>query len=294
MAGIFFQTGENYNIRKEKIVKVTEYSGTESIEIQDVTNNSRNISDYIKLSKHEFCDKKTGEIYKYKINNIKSSQSVKKSMNKLDKLMRNNFSGASNEIFVTLTTADNIADVDTINSYFKKFWRKLKNRYSEYGLEYIYIIEMQQLRQSWHIHSIIKSTTKKKLFIDNQIIQQLWNKGNTKTSRIREHSSVEIDEELAIDGKVPKLFMVTEQLGIDKIIEYMTKLRTKDNLPSGKRVYYKSKGIENPKIQKIQYKDIKDIIDAKYQLQSERTTLIKSTKTGAIVNKIKTETWKKR
>ena len=43
----------------------------------------------------------------------------------------------------------------------------------------------------------------------------------------------------------------------------------------------------------MKYSDVRDKINNKYELKKEYTTLVRDNLTGEIINKIKTEIWKK-
>lgn len=98
-----YEKGENYVINKEKVVKCTQYDSTDDIDIELIMNGDDNFSHIRKLSKDEFLNIETGEVCKYNHYKEKNIESLKKSMKKLEGILRNNFSGSKNELFITLT-----------------------------------------------------------------------------------------------------------------------------------------------------------------------------------------------
>ena len=293
MDKIYFQDGENYNINKDKVVKATRYEVSGDIEILDTSSMENGLDRIEKISKYEYYDLKSNTTKLYKLSGLKSKESLKKSMKCLEKKLKNNFSGDKNELFVTLTTDTPITDIEEMKYYFKVFWDKLKLLYD--GLEYAYIIEMQDERNSWHFHLLLKDMKNKTLYIPNSTIENLWNKGYTKTSKITyntKHNN--IDEAEYIDSIENSLFDIDETFGIDKIISYMTKTRTKQKLPKGTRCYDTSRGLKSPKVESVTYSEICSQMEDNYKLEKEKTLLIRNIDTKAIVNKVKKEIWKKR
>ena len=292
MGRIYFQDGDNYNICSDKVVKVTRYDVTGNIEILDASNQQNGLDGIEKISKDKYYDTKTNTTKAYKLNKNKSQESIKKSMRNLKRKLKNNFAGNRNELFVTLTTENTITDVEEMKYYFKQFWDRLKSIYD--GLEYAYIIEQHSKRDGWHFHMLLKDMNNKKIYIPNSTIEALWNKGYTKTSKITSNPKYNnLDEAEYIDSIDDGISLIDETFGINKVISYMTKTRSKNNLPKGTRCYETSRGLKSPKIERLLYSEICFNMHDNYQLNSERTLLIRNTDDKAIVNKIKTEIWKK-
>lgn len=269
MSGAYFEDGENYKIIDNKKVKMTSYSGGEIVEILDTSNKKNYLACIKKIDKNRYIDLRDGETKQYnKSRTTKSNDSIRKSMRRLERILRNNFKGESNELYITLTTAGKVTDVNIMKKYFKRFWNKLKKIYG--NLIYVYIIEQHKDMKSWHIHCLIKAPKRKYLYIDNKIIRKLWEKGNTVTLGIKKDDN-----------------------SIDRVITYLSKQHSKRNIPVDTRCYYKSKGVKMPEVKKVVYSQIRTELDSHYELSSEQTTLLRSERTDAILNKIKKETWKK-
>ena len=175
MGGVYFEEGKNYCISNDKYVKVTRYDNQNEIDILDNSVRMNPLKNIRKISKYEYKDLMTHRIYKYNLNEFKSPESVKKSINKLRKLLNNNFFGNKNELFITLTTESFVkSDITSMNKYFKKFIRKLKKLYKDKKFEYVYVLESCTMNDDWHIHLLLKDINNRILHIENGIISQLW------------------------------------------------------------------------------------------------------------------------
>lgn len=284
----YFQAGENYAIKQDKVVKVIKYKATSSIEIVDTSNKINGFKNITKISKGEYYDAREDIIKRYCLVERKTKESLKKSMKNLERKIRNNFTGANNELFITLTTRKmtNIADIE---KYFDEFWNRLKAVYQD--LEYVYVIERNSIRESWHLHLLVKATEHKTLYIPNSTIEELWQKGYTKTSRITDkavHNDINEKDHMIY---VEKKLMSDGIVGIEKVIKYMTKIHTKQGLPKGMKCYNTSRELKMPKMKKVEYCKICDEMNSEYYLEKEKTILVRDIETDAIINKIKKEIW---
>lgn len=292
MSNVCFQNGDNYCIGKGKIVKATQYEVTGEIEIVDTSNTVNGLGSIEKISKNRYYDLKSDTTKLYKLNCVKSIESLNKSMKCLEKKLRNNFSGSKNELFVTLTTREATDSVDEIKLYFKEFWYQLKILYT--SIEYAYVIEKQPESCSWHFHLLLKDTKNKILYIPNETIERLWNKGYTKTSRIVAGSKYGNIDELEYINNADNIWVEDcDTFGIERVISYMTKVKTKRTIPIGTRCFETSRGLKSPKTRKIKYSDICSEMSEDYQLKREKTLLVRDKETEIILNKIKKESWEK-
>ncbi len=135
MVGVNIVKGKNYKINDNAMVKVVRYNGNKRIEIQTTNKRLNNLKNCVKkINKEEYVDMRTGEIKKYKLNGKKNNKGVKRSMKRFNKLLKNNFFGGQNELFITLTCEKKVQDIDKINSYFDDFFGRATNRKSITGL----------------------------------------------------------------------------------------------------------------------------------------------------------------
>ena len=291
MSNVFFQDGANYKIDKNKKIKIIRYDVSGDAEIIDTSNKVNGLKDIEKISKNIFYDKKNNRYARYKLDDEKTEDSLRKSMKVLNNKLKNNFNGGSNELFITLTTAVPVSNVTEIKLYFEQFWEKLKSKYT--GMEYAYVLEWQETRNSWHFHLLLKDMKNSVLYIPNSKIEFLWGKGYTKTSRVSadpKYNSIDEEEILTYDDR--NIRDTVETLGIKKVISYMCKLKSKKSIPRYVRCFETSRNLKSPQIEVKTYGDVYDeMTGSNYQLNKETTTLVRDVKTKAIVNKIKKEVW---
>ena len=155
-------------------------------------------------------------------------------MKKVTDYTLNNFNGGKNEIFVTFTYENPMNDMEQLKKDYDYFWKRLKMQMQD--LEYLYVVEMQEERKSLHIHALIKDTKHSELHIPFEELTRLWNKGFVWVSRINIRDTKKL---IIAENK-------DERTAIGRVRKYMTKIRTKENVPKDKNIYSKSKGIIAP------------------------------------------------
>ena len=287
MAGVYIEKGKNYNIPEGSMVKVTKYKAQNKAEVTAMAKRKSIINNFKKENANGCVDKRTGEFIEYKKNKIKPEKAVKRSMRKLEKLLTNNFSGEDDERFITLTTEEEVKDIQTLKCYVKSFLKALKRKYGK-GFKSAYVIEMHQNRESWHVHIMTKGTKG----LNNESVKKCWNKGWTWTVKItNEYTDFEIDiEKIMME---PNGFLASKRYyGIDRVISYMTKYKTKESIPTGARAYSVSRNLEKPDEVEMSYGEFKEECNTKnYTRQDEYTSLIRSVETDSIINKVKKEEW---
>ena len=287
MNELFTECGKNYRIKPDDKVKKTEFKATGNIEIKHISNTRNSFNGIKKLNKYEYLVLETGEIKKYKQGVNKSEKGLKKSMRNLKYILKNNFSGAKNELFITLTSRDAILNIKDIKENFDRFWRKLKSKFLD--LEFVAVFEKSLNNKGWHIHMLVKAVNHKKLNISNKTIEKIWAEGYTKTSRItRKIGLNDINEN---DRMIYKN-KFTETFGIDRVISYLCKTEGKEKIATGERTYKTSRGIQKAKTNNTEYATSRKEMGQNYILDKEYTSLIRDKKTNKIVNKVKIENWK--
>lgn len=208
----------------------------ETVELQSL---GGAIGRYRKLDKDTMMDIETGEMVG--INHSKTRneqmQSLRRSIRNLRMIINANFYGKLNELFITLTYAENMQDIKRLHRDYKVFYQKLKRRYKGYGFEYISVPE-PQLRGAWHLHVLLKSMSKEYLYIPNDEVAELWGNGFTKTQRLENVDNVGAyvsayltdlyDEDTGTSTKGARLFLY----------------------PAGMNLYRCSRGIKRPEIVK--------------------------------------------
>lgn len=222
-------------IADDEIVKMTEYVESKKLKVVNTKNTKNHIKNYKRLNKDEYYDKAEKKVKKYKKSDVRSISGISQSMKKVGDYVMNNFNGGNNEKFVTFTYENPMNDMEQLKKDYDYFWKRLKMQMQD--LEYLYVVEMQEERKSLHIHALIKDTKHSELHIPFEELTRLWNKGYVWISRIniRDTKTLVIPENK------------DERTAIGRVRKYMTKIRTKENLPRNKNIYSKSDGIIAPK-----------------------------------------------
>lgn len=289
---IRFEEGENYHISYDAKVKVTSYVDGKT-KVTHVKTKNNNLAKY-RRQNGQIINKVTGEIIEYEVPKFKTDKNIKRAIKETVKpLLENNFRGGSNELFVTLTFKSEMDDFNELTKYFNKFWCRLKYKYKNLDLCCLVVKEMQQTRRSWHLHLILKEQNNKYLYIPNNEMEKIWKYGITKVSRIyreERYRANEIDEESAMDSKT--LFNVEDKFHIDKVIDYMCKLKTKSGeIPSSGRLHIQKGKLKLPKVERMNYGDVNNVILKDATFIREDTLLVKNIDTDSILNCIHTEEW---
>ena len=196
------------------------------------------IGRFRKIDKDNMLDEKTGEVIEVNHSNNRKEQlqSLRSSVRKLRMIINANFCGGKNELFLTLTYAENMQDVKRLYRDYEVFYKRLKRVYKDYKFEYIAIPEPQK-RGAWHLHVLLKENDGKYLYIPNdEVVERLWGQGFTKVRRVDEVDNVGayvsayltdiIDEETGKKCKGARLYLY----------------------PSGMNLYRCSRGIKKPKV----------------------------------------------
>lgn len=290
---ISFEKGENYSISKFAEVKEITYNSGKKI-IKEFER--KNIHEFPskRISKNEYVIKETGEICEYVNSEYKTVDNIKKCLKeKVKPILENNFFGGKSEIFVTLTYSKNMDDFKQLSSDFREFWRRITRRYkSTNRLACVYVKEMQQKRKSWHIHALIKDLDGNKLYIPSETMGLIWKNGFTSVSRVLSGFALdyrEINEEKKMEEN---FFIQNERWNINKIIDYMCKLKTKeDQIPASGRLYGIKGGLKPPTTEFRRYGDIMKETKDTHRLVNDETLLIRNTDTNCIINHIHTQTF---
>jgi hypothetical protein len=211
------------------------------------------------LNSEEYAVIKTGEIRRFKTNEGKVVEHLRKVFKNLEHLIKTNFDTEENEhnaLFITLTYAENMKDAKKLYEDFKLFTKRLKYEYDDHEFQYIAVAEPQG-RGAWHMHVLLKSD-KPVLYIDNVKLSKIWGHGFTETERIK--------------GKDPGKYFAAYFTSIeveakenDPNATYVTDHKGKKHkkgarlsfYPKGMQFYRCSRNITRPEKQTALYKDVK-------------------------------------
>lgn len=222
-----------------------------------------------KIDKDHYVHIDTGEVFDFDHSDSRadSYKELRKTFKKLRYLINNNFVGSDNELFITLTYAENMRDTDRLYTDFKKLVQKLRYKYGD--LDYISVVE-PQARGAWHMHVLVKFYREdmQRAFISNPDLNQMWGNGFVRINRLQGVDNigaylsaylcdVELDEDdIKMVHQAFKSKAKIEKKGNKMIL----KGQRVSMYPPGINIYRKSKGIEFPDRQKMMYIDAKKII----------------------------------
>lgn len=133
----------------------------------------------------------TGEVYEVakKEEQMRNRRSLKRIFKELRQMITHNYKGGKNELFVTLTYAEQTNDPKKVHADFKNFWKRLKRSFSDLDLSYISIVEPHGTGM-FHIHLLLRGNNTEYLFIDNRIMEEVWGLGFTQTERLEDVDNV--------------------------------------------------------------------------------------------------------
>lgn len=279
---LIFDMEEDKKIDDDSMVKMTEYNGEKKLKITETLNTQNNFVNIKRLDKDRYYNKIENKIKLYNKSEVRSISGIRHSMKKVSDYIRNNFNGGRNEIFVTLTYSDSMRDMEQLKKDYDYFWKQLTRQMPE--LEYLYVVEMQEERNSLHIHALIKDTIHSELHIPIEELSRLWNKGYVWVTRINMRDTIRFVIDESKD----------ERTAIGRVRKYMTKIKTKENVPRDKNIYSKSKGIIAPTTIQITNKEAQQFAsDNEYEFYYGYSGDIR-TLSGFVVGSIKGKFYKKK
>ena len=265
-------------IEKEKIVKMT-IQGDNYVDVLEMKQPAK--ATIRKLSNDHYLVLSTGEIKEYDNEKTteKDKSNLKKTFIKLRQLIRTNFTNDSqNQLFITLTYAENMTDEKRLYSDFDKFFKRLKYKYKKHKLDYIAVVEPQG-RGAWHIHLMLKSD-QPILYIDNVKLTKIWGLGSTDTQRLKSND---------VGSYYVAYFTDILQEGKDG-----SKKRIKGSrlsmYPKDFKFYRTSRGIKKPKEIQEEYGKLEDY---GYKKTYEKAFKLSDEEEKRILNIIQKEVWKR-
>lgn len=267
-------------IEKEKRVKAIK-QGKRHIDVVDMERPAK--PTIKKLDKNRYKVLRTGEIKEYNKNKTpdKSKDNLKKTFNRLRQLIRTNFTeNGQNQLFITLTYAENMTDEKRLYRDFEAFFKRLQRRLKGHKLDYIAVAEPQE-RGAWHFHLMLKSD-QPILYIDNKELAKIWGFGYTDTQRLKSD-----------DVGSYYVAYFTDILADDKNVKSEKKRKKGARLsfyPKDFKFYRTSRGIKKPEEIYVKYGELKENgYKIAYQAAYEIIDEIRNEK----INRIQRETLKR-
>ena len=259
------------SILNNEIVTLTKCNHIAEIQYLSKNNKKATIK---KLNKFEYVELATGEVKKFSMSETRADNvnSLKKTFKKLRYLINNNFVGATNEFFVTLTFAPdssgwrpNVSDTDYLGKTIKAFLRRLKRKYGL--IEFVRVLEPHADGHA-HFHVLLRFDDFDKVYIANKDLNELWGHGFVKINSLKDvdnigayvsayFTDIELDDksfidECAIDSKSHKIDVVEK--GNKKFI----KGGRLKYYPTGVQIFNKSKGLKYPNRERMTYFEAKE------------------------------------
>lgn len=227
----------NGEIIPGQIVKAYIYGDT----VELSSTNINNVQPILVLPNHHYLVIATGKVKQMKTDTISRKDnlaSVKRTMKKLRRLISANFTGGSDQLWVTLTYANNVSachasDTGIVYQNFKILMQRVRRKIRK--LEYIAVIEPQASGR-WHLHVLFKTADGSPLYVANAKMAKLWGKGFTSTKRLSAQDNIAA-----------------------YVMAYVSNLRLNNGItkkdvkgarlylyPKGVRIYRRSRGIVDP------------------------------------------------
>lgn len=256
-------------IKPDDLVTVTKMGHITEIQFLEKMNMGATIK---KISDSEYLVLSTGEIKKVEKSEFRSQNvgGLYRTFKKLRYLINNNFSGSSNELFITLTYAPDkfgwrpsVSDTKYLSKCFKAFQRRLIRQFG--SVDFIRVLEPHQDGHA-HYHVLIKFLDHKSIYIKNDLLNSIWSHGF-----VTVHSLKNVDNIGAYVSAYLTDIELTEKTAWDLInggdkkvvIEKDGKKYIKGGrvryYPTGTQIYNKSKGVVEPERLKMKYANAKKI-----------------------------------
>ncbi|MBC1507263.1 hypothetical protein HCJ58_09865 [Listeria sp. FSL L7-1509] len=255
-------------INNDDRVRVTEMN--DIIELQFMSHWNRECP-IVKLDKSRYLVKSTGEIGEFNQSMTRKDNlnSLRQSFKRLSYLINANFTGANNELWITMTYKKNMTDNKQASADFDRFLKRFKYFCEQtYGktrghMEYVKAIEPQE-RGAWHFHLLVKFPLMKKVYIPNSLYAAIWGHGivNVKrpdrTDNIGAYftsylTNLEVEEGLTVEEEEEHVSELLQAPGA-RTVEVTKSDESKRVIkggrlhlyPRGMQLYNKSKGIKMP------------------------------------------------
>lgn len=259
-----------HEIPSDKEVRVTEMK--HHVEVLSLGAEPTGLLKIQRLDKERYLNHETGEIrlYRQSENRGQSLESIRRTFKAIRHIINNNFVGGSNELFNTLTYAENMTDTKRLYNDFEVYIKKIRRKYGD--LDYMSIVEPQG-RGAWHCHVLLRFNDHEKIFIKNEILADMWGHGFTKTSSLSGVDNIGAYltaylSDVDITGKSADevIGIMDSALGETKVVEKeVGKVKKKfikggrlHMYPSGMNLYRCSRGIIKPETVKQKYSEVKE------------------------------------
>lgn len=247
------------------LVRVTKMNHIVEVQHMEKMSNGSSIR---KLDKYRYVDIRDGEIRDFEKFSEKRSDnfnSLRKTFKTLRYLINNNFTGAGNELHITLTYKKNMTDTKQLYEDFKNFMKRFRYSFKEYGsIDYLTVIEPQE-RGAWHHHLLVRfNDAEGKVFLNSNAVREIWGHGFIKIKTLEGVDNIGAylsaylaDVELTDDTKATGEEVTKVVDGVEKKFIKGGRLH---RYPNGMNLYRTSRGIKKPDRVDMAYSDIKKVV----------------------------------
>lgn len=253
-------------IAENSLVTVTKMNHLLEVQHMDKKNDSCHIK---KLDSDRYVDIATGEIKDFKKTENRSQglNSLRQTFKKLRYLINNNFTGASNELFLTLTYKDQTNDHLQVGSDYKNFLKRLKYEYREVTtIDALKVLE-PHASGNYHMHVLLRFNDLGQVYIPNEKLAEIWGLGFVKIQSLKgvDNVGAYLSAYMA-DLEVPDDYSHENSDLEEKLVNGKKKKFIKGGrlafYPTGVNLYSKTKGILYPERKEMHYSEAKKIVGA--------------------------------
>lgn len=258
---------EPAKIENNQIVRLTEMGNITEIMYSEKRSRGGYI---IKLNKDQYVDIRSGEVKEFEHikNRSQDIANVAKSLKRLRDLINANVTDVTRCRWLTFTYADNMTDTKKLRYDSENCIKRLRKIFGHF--EYITAAEPQG-RGAWHLHSIYIFKDKAP-FMPNEVVAQCWKKGFVYVNKLDDVDNVgayltaylgdmELSQDVDINclkhSKGIKEVEYIDENGIKQIKRYIKGARL-HMYPPKFNIYRKSRGIIEPKISYVSYREAKE------------------------------------
>lgn len=270
------------DIKRSELVTLTKMGNVIELQHMAKRNNKPTI---LKLNKDQYLTLSTGEVkeYQHTENRSESKKELKSTFKRLRYYINNNFFGKKNELFLTLTYAENMQDTVKLQNDLEKFVKKLRYKFSDKckkawghsSIDYITVVEPHE-SGDWHCHVLLRFNDLKSVYLNNdEQVNPLWGQGWTKTRRVNEKqvdnigayltaylTDIELNDKTVND--ITKAYagkkMDIREKEVDGVQKKFVKGGRLHFYPVGMRIFRRSNGIKYPERETMSYADAKKVV----------------------------------
>ena len=181
------------------------------MQVRNITTKPKDVvftqSDLVKITKTKtdiyasWTSTKNGSngIHEHKSHQMKATKrtdnisTLKKSFKRNRDIINCNFTGATSELFLTLTYRDRQRgkNIKAVNADFDRFIKRIKRKTHVSTANLVWFSALEpQADGTWHLHCLLKWQDRKRIFIANAKLAKLWGCGFTKTTAINNITNI--------------------------------------------------------------------------------------------------------